>query len=911
MLASKTNKKKSRRQDARPLDVFFSPKTVAVIGATENANSVGRTLLWNLLTSPFGGTVYPVNPKRPNVLGVKAYASVGDIPEDVDLAVIVTPPPSIPGIISQCGEAGVRGAIVISAGFKEVGAEGAALERQVLEEARKARIRVIGPNCLGVMSPLTGMNATFATTIARPGSVGFISQSGALCTAVLDWSLKEMVGFSAFVSIGSMVDVGWGDLIDHLGNDPKTKSIVIYMESIGNARAFLSAAREVALNKPIIVIKPGRSAAAAKAAASHTGSLTGSDEVLEAAFRRSGVLRVNNIADLFYMAEVLSKQPSPQGPRLTIVTNAGGPGVLATDALIMGGGELAELSPETLEAYNAVLPATWSHNNPVDIIGDASPERYAKALDIAAKNPNSDGMLVILTPQSMTDPTRIAEELKPLARQEGKPVLASWMGGVDVAAGEEILNRANIPTFPYPDTAARAFNYMWHYSYNLKALYETPALPEDTAEWSPDRRLVEEIIGQARRENREILTEFESKQVLAAYGIPVAKTIIAANATAAVQAAAEIGYPVVLKLYSETITHKTDVGGVQLNLSDAAAVDSAFQAIHASVSEKVGAQHFQGVTVQPMVKLKDAYELIIGSSLDPQFGPVLLFGTGGQLVEVFKDRALALPPLNSTLARRMMEQTKIYKALKGVRGRKPVDVAALEILLVRFSALVAEQSWIKEIDINPLLASPDGLIALDARVVVHGAQVEEASVPRAAIRPYPTRYSGAWKLKDGTEVLIRAIRPEDEPHMVKFHQTLSERSVYLRFFHLMNLEQRTKHERLMRTCFIDYDREVALIAQRRHPQTGEFEILGVGRLTKLHGVNEAEVAVVVSDQWQGRGLGTELLARLLVVGADEKLSKLTANILPDNRDMIRICEKAGMKLRHSPEDEMIIGEFTF
>jgi acetyltransferase len=911
MLASKTNKTKSRRQDARPLDVFFSPKTVAVIGATENANSVGRTLLRNLLTSPFGGTVYPVNPKRPNVLGVKAYPSVGDIPEDIDLAVIVTPPPSIPGIIRQCGEAGVRGAIVISAGFKEVGAEGAALERQVLEEARKARIRVIGPNCLGVMSPLTGMNATFATTIARPGSVGFISQSGALCTAVLDWSLKEMVGFSAFVSIGSMVDVGWGDLIDHLGNDPKTKSIVIYMESIGNARAFLSAAREVALNKPIIVIKPGRSAAAAKAAASHTGSLTGSDEVLEAAFRRSGVLRVNNIADLFYMAEVLSKQPSPQGPRLTIVTNAGGPGVLATDALIMGGGELAEFSPETLEAYNAVLPATWSHNNPVDIIGDASPERYAKALEIAAKDPHSDGMLVILTPQSMTDPTRIAEELKPLARQEGKPVLASWMGGVDVAAGEEILNRANIPTFPYPDTAARAFNNMWQYSYNLKALYETPALPEDSAEWTPDRRLVEEIIGKARGENREILTEFESKQVLAAYGIPIAKTIIAADRAAAVQAAAEIGYPVVLKLYSETITHKTDVGGVQLNLSDAAAVDSAFQAIQASVAEKVGAQHFQGVTVQPMVKLKDAYELIIGSSLDPQFGPVLLFGTGGQLVEVFKDRALALPPLNSTLARRMMEQTKIYKALKGVRGRKPVDVAALELLLVRFSALVAEQRWIKEIDINPLLASPDGLIALDARVVVHAANVEEDRVPRAAIRPYPTRYTGQFKMKDGTEVAIRAIRPEDEPNMVKFHQTLSERSVYLRFFHLMNLEQRTKHERLMRTCFIDYDREVALIAQRRNPQSGELEILGVGRLTKLHGVNEAEVAVVVSDQWQGRGLGTELLARLLVVGADEKLSKLTANILPDNRDMIRICEKAGLKLRHSPEDEMIIGELAF
>ncbi len=911
MLApSKTAKKKLNRKRHQPLDVFFKPKTVAVIGATENPGTVGRTLFWNLVTSPFGGTVYPVNPKRPSVLGVKAYASISDIPEPVDLAVIITPPPSIPGLIRECGENGVQGAIVISAGFKEIGPEGAELERQLLVEAQKAGIRIIGPNCLGVMSPLSGMNATFATAVARPGSVGFISQSGALCTAVLDWSLKEMVGFSAFISVGSMVDVGWGDLIYYLGNDPKTKSIVIYMESIGNARSFLSAAREVALTKPIIIIKPGRSAAAAKAAASHTGSLTGSDEVLEAAFRRSGVLRVNNIADLFYMAEVLSKQPSPKGRRLTIVTNAGGPGVLATDALIMGGGELAELTPETMAEYNAVLPPTWSHNNPVDIIGDASPERYAKALEIAAKDPNSDGMLVILTPQAMTDPTQIAEQLKPLAKQEGKPVLASWMGGVDVAAGEAILNRANIPTFPYPDTAARAFNYMWQYSDNLKALYETPAMPEDSLAWTPDRKLVMGLIEKARGEGRSILTEFESKQVLAAYGIPVAKTIIAANAVDAVKAANEIGYPIVLKLYSETITHKTDVGGVQLNLGNAEAVDKAFHAIETSVAEKVGAKHFQGVTVQPMIKLKDAYELIIGSSLDPQFGPVLLFGTGGQLVEVFKDRALGLPPLNSTLARRMMEQTKIYAALKGVRGRKPVDLKALEVLMVRFSALVAEQRWIKEIDINPLLASPDGLIALDARVVVHGPKVSLEQIPKAAIRPYPTRYVAPWTMKDGSSINIRPIRPEDEPCMVKFHETLSERTVYLRYFHLMNLEQRTHHDRLTRICFIDYDREMALVAERRNPETGENEILGVGRMMKIHGTSEAEVAVVISDKWQGRGLGKELLARLLIVGSDERLTKLTADILPDNREVMRICEKLGFTLKHSLDDEVVRAEFS-
>src|SRR5579862_1410969 len=833
------------KEGTQPLDAFFAPKTVAVIGATETAGSVGRTILWNLVSSPFGGTVFPIHPKRPSVLGVKAYKHIAEVPEQVDLAVIVTPAAVVPGIIHDCVEEGVKAAIIISAGFKEIGAAGQELERQVLAEARRANMRIVGPNCLGVMSPLTGLNATFAATIARPGNVGFISQSGALCTAILDWSLQEMVGFSAFISIGSMLDVGWGDLLYYLGNDPKTRSIVIYMESIGNARSFISAAREVALNKPIIVIKPGRSAAAAKAAASHTGSLTGSDEVLEAAFRRSGVLRVNNIADLFYMAEVLSKQPSPKGPRLTIVTNAGGPGVLATDALITGGGELTELTPATMEAYNAVLPATWSHNNPVDIIGDASPERYAKALEIAAGDPNSDGMLVILTPQAMTDPTRIAEQLKPLAKQEGKPVLASWMGGVDVATGEEVLNHANIPTFPYPDTAARAFNYMWKYSYNLKSLYETPAMPEDSADWTPDRKLVEDIVNRSRSAGRTILTEFESKQVLAAYGIPTAATIVATDAAAAAKAAEQIGYPVVLKLFSETITHKTDVGGVQLNLGSPDAVKKAFAAIQTSVAAKAGVQHFQGVTVQPMIKLKDAYELIIGSSLDPQFGPVLLFGTGGQLVEVFKDRALGLPPLNTTLARRMMEQTKIYKALKGVRGRKPVDLAALEQVMVRFSRLVVEQPWIKEIDINPLLATPEKLVALDARMVLHGPEMRAEDLPKLAIRPYPDRYVSAWPMKDGAEVTVRPIRPEDEPMMVKFHATLSERSVYLRYFHLMNLPQRVAHERLTRICFIDYDREMALVAERRNPATGENEILAVARLTRVLGTNDAEVAVLV------------------------------------------------------------------
>ena len=563
------------RRRNQPLSVFFAPKTVAVLGATESAGSMGRTVLWNLVTNPFGGTVFPVNPERTSVLGIKAYPSIAAVPEKVELAVIATPPETVPRLITECVDAGVQGAIIVSAGFKEIGPDGLRLEEQILENARRGSLRIIGPNCLGVMSPLTGLNATFAVGMARPGNVAFISQSGALCTSVLDWSLREMVGFSCFISIGSMIDVGWGDLIDYLGDDQSTRSIVMYMESIGDARSFLSAAREVALTKPIIVIKAGRTEAAVRAAASHTGALTGSDEVLDAAFRRGGVLRVNNISELFDMAEVLAKQPKPKGPRLAIISNAGGPGVLATDALIRSGGELASLSQKSLLALDQLLPRHWSHNNPIDILGDASPERYVRSIEIAAKDPNTDGVLVILAPQANTDPTRTAEQLRPLARLDGKPILASWMGGVEVAPGEAILNRSNIPTFPYPDTAVRAFNYMWRYTYNLRGLYETPALPQ-APDSVGDRALAEDMIRSARASGRTLLNEFESKRIMEAYGIPVVETRMAADEEEAVRAAEQIGYPVVLKLASGTIAHKSQAGGVLLNLANTAAVRKTF-----------------------------------------------------------------------------------------------------------------------------------------------------------------------------------------------------------------------------------------------------------------------------------------------------------------------------------------------
>jgi acetyltransferase len=887
----------------RPLDAIFAPRNVAVIGATDKVNSVGRTILWNLIGSPFGGAVFPINPKRPSVLGIKAYPTIAAVPDAVDLAVIVTPAPTVPGIVRECVDAGAKGAIVISAGFKETGEAGDALEQQILAEARRGPMRIIGPNCLGVMSPVTGINATFASAMARPGNVGFISQSGALCTGVLDWSFRENVGFSHFVSIGSMLDVGWGDLIDYLGDDPHTKSIVIYMESIGDARAFLSAAREVALTKPIIVIKAGRTQAAAKAAASHTGALAGSDLVLDAAFRRSGVLRVDSIAELFYMAEVLAKQPRPAGPRLTILTNAGGPGVLATDALIANRGELAALTEATYEAFDRLLPPHWSHNNPVDILGDASPERYAQALTIAAADENSDGLLVILTPQAMTDPTRTAEALTAQAKDSRKPVIASWMGGADVAPGQAILAQANIPTFPYPDTAARIFTHMWRYSDTLRALYETPSAASDLQHDVAGRHRVADILAAARTAGRTLLTEFESKHVLAAYAIPTIETRVAATVEESVAAAEAIGYPVVLKLHSETITHKTDVGGVALNLDTAAAVRGAYDAMRVTVTAKAGVQHFLGVTVQPMVS-GDGYELIVGSSLDPQFGPVLLFGSGGKLVEVYQDRALALPPLNTTLARRMMEQTKVFVALQGVRGRAPVDLAALDQLLVRFSHLVVEQRWIKEVDINPLLASPEGLVALDARIILHEASVNEDALPTLAIRPYPVQYVGAWTLNNGTEVTIRPIRPEDEPAMVRFHQTLSERSVYFRYLHMIGLSQRIAHERLTRVCFIDYTREMALVAEQRDA-AGQPVILAVGRLMKLRGTNEAEFAILVADAFQRQGLGVELLRRLVRIGRDEKLARIVASIDVDNRSMQIVSERVGFTVSYDEHERLM------
>jgi acetyltransferase len=883
--------------DRRPiLKAMLNPKTVALIGATEAPGSVGRTMMENLLS--FGGVVYPINPKRSSVLGVETLPSIAAVPNPVDLAIIATPAATVPLVVKECAAAGVKGAVIISAGFRECGVEGTKLEKAIVTS--RGKMRLIGPNSLGVMVPELGLNATFSKKIASPGNVAFISQSGALCTSVLDWSLREKVGFSAFVSTGSMIDVDWGDLIDYLADDLSTRNILIYMESIGNARSFLSAAREVALRKPIIVLKVGRTEAAGKAVVSHTGTLTGNDQVLDAAFRRVGVLRVDTIEDLFDMAEVLGKQPRPKGCRLAIVTNAGGPGVLATDMTIREGGKIATLSEKSFQKLSALLPEHWSRNNPVDVLGDASTERIVKTVEIVSADPDNDGILVIVTPQAMTDPTAVAKGLEPFKKLTGKPILASWMGASAVADGKAILNAIGIPTFEYPDTAARAFCYMWRYSDNLRTLYETPALRDGV---HGDHARAEVIIRAALAGNRTLLTELESKRILEAYGLPTVETLVATSEEEATRIAEKLGGPVVLKLYSQTVTHKSDIGGVKLDLRDGKAIRRAYHEIHESVRQIPGA--FLGVMVEPMINL-DGYELILGSSMDSQFGPVLLFGSGGELVEVMKDYVLGLPTLNATLARRMMEQTRIYTALQGVRGRRGVDLAELESLLVRFSLLVAQERRIKEIEVNPLLVSANKMLALDARIVLHDpTTVLKRDWPPLAIRPYPEEYVSTWALRNGTPITIRPIRPEDEPLMVKFHRGLSEDSVHFRYFGFLKLEHRITHERLTRICFNDFDRELAIIGISRSSKSGSEEIIGIGRLIKVHGAKEAEFAIVVSDQWQNQGLGTHFLKLLLEIGRREGMEIIFGHILPENYTMQKVCKSLGFNVNYDSYSEVM------
>ncbi|MGQ9461176.1 MAG: acetate--CoA ligase alpha subunit, partial [Candidatus Bathyarchaeaceae archaeon] len=871
------------------LEKIFDPKSIALIGASDEEGSVGYRLMKNLTELGYKGKVYPVNIRKKEILGFKAYQTVDQLPEAVDLAIIATPAKTVPDVVVQCGKAGIIGIIIISAGFKEVGPEGKALEDKILEVKKKYNLRIIGPNCLGIIRPSIHLNATFGTKTPKPGNIAFISQSGALGTAILDWAIHQNIGFSNFVSVGSMIDVDFGDLIDYFGTDPKTRSILMYIEGITDARKFMSAARHFARTKPIIVVKAGKFGESAKAAASHTGSLTGEDMIYDAAFKRAGIVRVEEIADLFNSAEVLDMQPLPRGPNLAIVTNAGGPGVMATDALLARGGKLAKLSQKTMEKLNGILPDYWSKGNPIDILGDAKADRYTAVVEACLDDENVDGLLIIYTPQGVVKPAEIAKNIVELRKSKGlyKTILTSFMGHEEVEEANNIFNENDIPTYSTPEQAVKTYLYMYQYKRNLELLYETPEeLPVDSV---PPKRPLMVIMRNAAKENREILTEMEAKQLLEYYNIPVVKTLVAKTANDAAFSASQIGYPVVLKILSPQIAHKTDAGGVVLDINSEAELRKAFDNIIQRAKEYNPEAEIRGVTVQPMIK-KRGYEIILGAKTDLLFGPVILFGMGGVGVELFKDVAIGLPPLNQTLARRIMEETKVYQLLKGYRNAPPANLKLLEETMVRFSQMLDDFPQLKEVDINPLLIDDKEALVLDARIVIDKERVFAKLEPHEhlVISPYPKKYETLWRLRDGRIVLLRPIKPEDEPLWLEMFQNFSEQSIRYRFF---NIIKDTPHEVRVRYCNIDYDREIAIVAELT--ENGRRKILGVVRVPIEPDKKTGEIAVIVADPWQSLGLGSKMVDYAIEVCKDKKLETIYGVMLSDNYAAINLMKKMG------------------
>jgi len=880
------------------LDKIFNPRSVAIVGASDEEGTVGYALMKNFTEHGFEGKVYPVNIRKTEILGLKAYQTVEQIPEPVDLAVIATPAKTVPDIVEQCGKAGIKGIIIISAGFKEIGPEGKALEDQIQEIKKKYGLRIIGPNCLGVIRPSMRLNATFISKTPKPGNIAFISQSGALGSAILDWAIHENIGFSNFVSIGSMIDVDFGDFIDYFGTDPKTRSILMYIEGLTDARKFMSAARHFARTKPIIVVKTGKFTESAKAAASHTGSLTGEDIIYDAAFKRAGIVRVEEIADLFNCAEVLGMQPLPRGPNLGIITNAGGPGVMATDALIAKGGKLAKLSPKTMEILNNILPHYWSRGNPIDILGDARADRYKAVVEACLNDENIDGILIIYTAQAVAEPVEIANSIVELIKSRGyqsKTILTSFMGYGAVEEANRIFTENNIPTYSTPEQAIKTYLYMYQYKRNLELLYETPEeLPVDVA---PPKRPIMVTMRNAATENRELLIEAEAKKLLEYYNVPVVKTMVAQTANEAVNLASQIGYPVVLKILSPQIIHKTDAGGVVLDINSEAEVREAFERINKKAKEYNPNAEIQGVTVQPMIK-KQGYEVIIGAKTDPLFGPVILFGMGGIGVELFKDFAIGIPPLNQTLVRRMMEETKVHQLLKGYRNVPPANIRLLEGIVVQFSQMLLDFPQLKEVDINPLFINENEALAFDARIVIDRERVFQKVEPHQhlVISPYPKKYETLWKLRDGRTVLLRPIKPEDEPLWLEMFQNFSEESIRFRFFQII---KDTPHETRVRYCNIDYDREIAIVPELT--EDGRKKILGVARVSIEPDRKAGEIAFIVADPWQGLGLGTKMVDYTLEICKDMKIETVYALILPDNYRAISLMKKMGFTIEYSGE----------
>ncbi|MGZ5230298.1 MAG: bifunctional acetate--CoA ligase family protein/GNAT family N-acetyltransferase [Burkholderiales bacterium] len=876
----------------RNLEHLFQPQSVAVIGASDKPRSVGAIVLRNLVEGGFAGSIMPVNPKHDVLAGIKVYPTVGSLPAVPELAIICTPPSIVPDLIGALGARGTKAAIVISAGLGAIkDGQGRTLKEAMLAASKPYLLRILGPNCVGLLVPALGLNASFAHTGALPGKIAFVSQSGALVTGVLDWAKSRKIGFSKFISLGDSADVDFGDVLDYLGGDAETHAILLYIESITAARKFMSAARAAARNKPVLVVKAGRVPEGAKAAASHTGALAGSDDVYDAAIRRAGMLRVFSTEDLFDAVETLARARPFTGERLVILTNGGGPGVMATDALVLGQGRLASLSQETLRSLDAILPPTWSHGNPVDIIGDAPTERYAKTLQILLKDPQTDAVLFIHAPTAIVPSVEIAAAVSPVATQGGRNVIACWLGGDAVRQARGAFTQAGIPTYDTPEEAVRAFLQVVQYRRNQDLLMEVP--PSRSADFAHDREKAQAVVRRALAEGRTMLSEPEAKAVLAAYGIPIVNTQIAATVEEAVRVASNIGFPVALKILSPDVTHKSDVGGVALDLENVEAVDAAAQRMRMRLQQYRPNATLQGFTVQTMVRRPNAQELIVGMTTDSAFGPVILFGAGGTAVEITADRAIGLPPLNMVLAGELISRTRISRLLAGYRDRLPADVTAISRTLIQVSHLIADIPQIVELDINPLLADDQGVLALDARMRV--APSSATGVDRFAIRPYPEELE-EWISWQGRQLLLRPIKPEDGAQHLEFFNALNAEDVHDRLF--MPLRE-LRRSQLARLTQIDYDREMAFIATRED-EGGHVETLGVARAISDPDNIAAEFAIIVRSDMKGQGLGPILLKKLVDYCRSRGTRELVGEALAQNQRVIALARRFGFVVTASP-----------
>jgi acetyltransferase len=866
----------------RPL---LAARSVALVGATEREGALGQIVYRNLAAGGLRGELYVVNPKHRTIFGKRAYARLSELPQPPDLGVVVTPARAVEQIIEDAGAAGIRAAVVLSSGFGEAGPEGRALQEKVLAAAKRRAVRILGPNCLGVMRTDCGLNATFARTPALAGSLALVSQSGAICGAILDWAASAGVGFTSVISLGGAMDVDFGEVLDFLVADAATRAILMYVEGIREARRYVSALRAAARVKPVIALKVGRHASGSRAASSHTGALVGADNVFDAALRRAGTVRVKTYTQLFAAARVLATGRFPEGERLAILTNGGGPGVIAADSAAENGVPLAQLSPQTISLLNEKLPPQWSHGNPIDLIGDAPPERFTAASAAALADPGIDALLAMYSPVAVTAPEAAARAVAEAARSSPKPVLAAWLGDINPNATRAYLESQGIPNFYTPENAVEAFSFLCAYRRNQAQLFEVPGVTSESDEPRPDLAAAAAMRDRAISEGRTLLSEHEAKRLLAAFHLPVPKSIIGRDRETAMAAAREIGFPAVIKIHSPDITHKSDVGGVRLNLQNADMVGSAFDDMLRHVRALRPEAHIEGALVQPMLRFAHAREVLVGVASDAVFGPVISFGSGGVSVEAVGDTAVALPPLNAMLARELMQRTRVFRLLAGYRDVPAADLEALCGILTGVSRMVCALPWLKEMDLNPVLAHPGGAVIADARIVIDASKVK--SLPRyghMAIHPYPAELEGELGLRDGRSVRVRPIRPEDAEREKRFFDRLSERSRYQRFMEYM---RELPPKLLARFTQLDYDRELALVAIR------EDEFIAVGRYAPNADGVTAEFALAVADDWQGKGLGHALLERLVLAARAAGYQALIGHILEANREMLELAAHLG------------------